>query len=86
MNRATQRVLVVEDEQHLADGLRFNLEAEGYAAEIVDWLKVLRPIEYEALTVAELGQRLRNARVTVADQLWRNGRNTAGVDLRKQDA
>ena len=24
------RVLVVEDEQHLADGLRFNLEAEGY--------------------------------------------------------
>ena len=36
MNRATQRVLVVEDEQHLADGLRFNLEAEGYAAEIVD--------------------------------------------------
>ena len=24
------RILVVEDEQHLADGLRFNLEAEGY--------------------------------------------------------
>jgi len=29
------RVLVVEDEEHLARGLRFNLEAEGYAAEIV---------------------------------------------------
>jgi DNA-binding response OmpR family regulator len=28
------RILVVEDEQHLADGLRFNLEAEGYAVEI----------------------------------------------------
>ncbi|MBA2704074.1 MAG: response regulator transcription factor [Blastocatellia bacterium] len=27
-------VLIVEDEQHLADGLRFNLEAEGYDAEI----------------------------------------------------
>lgn len=26
-------VLVVEDEQHLADGLRFNLEAEGYLVE-----------------------------------------------------
>jgi len=26
------RVLVVEDEQHLADGLRFNLEAEGHEA------------------------------------------------------
>ena len=24
-----QRILIVEDEQHLADGLRFNLEAEG---------------------------------------------------------
>ncbi|MDQ1708341.1 MAG: two-component system, OmpR family, alkaline phosphatase synthesis response regulator PhoP [Pyrinomonadaceae bacterium] len=28
-------VLVVEDEQHLADGLRFNLEAEGYSVNIV---------------------------------------------------
>jgi DNA-binding response OmpR family regulator len=30
------RVLIVEDEQHLADGLRFNLEAEGYAVDVVD--------------------------------------------------
>lgn len=30
------RVLVVEDEQHLADGLRFNLEAEGYQVEVVE--------------------------------------------------
>jgi DNA-binding response OmpR family regulator len=27
-------VLIVEDEQHLADGLRFNLEAEGYDAQV----------------------------------------------------
>jgi two-component system, OmpR family, alkaline phosphatase synthesis response regulator PhoP len=27
-------VLIVEDEQHLANGLRFNLEAEGYQVEI----------------------------------------------------
>jgi DNA-binding response OmpR family regulator len=33
---APQRVLVVEDEQHLAEGLRFNLEAEGFQAEVVD--------------------------------------------------
>lgn len=33
---AQQRVLVVEDEQHLAEGLRFNLEAEGFHAEVVD--------------------------------------------------
>ncbi|HYL39535.1 MAG TPA: response regulator transcription factor [Bryobacteraceae bacterium] len=30
------RILVVEDEQHLADGLRFNLEAEGYQVRVVD--------------------------------------------------
>jgi two-component system alkaline phosphatase synthesis response regulator PhoP len=30
------RVLIVEDEQHLADGLRFNLEAEGYPVRVVD--------------------------------------------------
>jgi len=29
------RVLVVEDELHLAEGLRFNLEEEGYEAEVV---------------------------------------------------
>lgn len=28
-------ILIVEDEKHLADGLRFNLEAEGYDVEIV---------------------------------------------------
>src|SRR5438105_10782275 len=27
-------VLIVEDEQHLADGLRFNLEAEGYTVDV----------------------------------------------------
>ena len=41
------RVLVVEDEQHLADGLRFNLEAEGYQVAIVETgeeaLQRLRP-------------------------------------------
>lgn len=30
------RVLVVEDEEHLARGLRFNLEAEGYRVETAD--------------------------------------------------
>jgi two-component system, OmpR family, alkaline phosphatase synthesis response regulator PhoP len=29
------RILIVEDEQHLADGLRFNLEAEGHEATVV---------------------------------------------------
>jgi two-component system, OmpR family, alkaline phosphatase synthesis response regulator PhoP len=30
------RILIVEDEQHLAQGLRFNLEADGYEVEVVD--------------------------------------------------
>ena len=30
------RILVVEDEQHLAEGLRFNLEAEGHFVDVVD--------------------------------------------------
>jgi DNA-binding response OmpR family regulator len=29
------RILVVEDEAHLAEGLRFNLEQEGYAVQVV---------------------------------------------------
>lgn len=28
------KILIVEDEQHLADGLKFNIEAEGHVAEI----------------------------------------------------
>jgi two-component system alkaline phosphatase synthesis response regulator PhoP len=30
------RILVVEDELHLAEGLRFNLEAEGYEVKVVE--------------------------------------------------
>jgi DNA-binding response OmpR family regulator len=30
------RILVVEDEGHIAQGLRFNLEAEGHAVEVTD--------------------------------------------------
>ena len=34
--RPSPRVLIVEDEHHLAEGLRFNLEAEGFSADVVD--------------------------------------------------
>lgn len=30
------KILIVEDEQHLAEGLRFNLEAEGFETEVAD--------------------------------------------------
>jgi two-component system, OmpR family, alkaline phosphatase synthesis response regulator PhoP len=36
MATARPRVLIVEDEHHLAEGLRFNLEAEGFTADVVE--------------------------------------------------
>ncbi len=51
------RILVVEDEQHLADGLRFNLEAEGHQVQVIETgeaaLEVLRA-ESEAFEVVIL--------------------------------
>lgn len=42
------RVLIVEDEAHLAQGLKFNLEAEGHAAEVVgDGESALRVLQQE---------------------------------------
>jgi len=46
------RILIVEDEQHLAEGLRFNLEAEGYQVQAVETgeaaLELLLPETAEA--------------------------------------
>ena len=33
--RTSQRILVVEDDEHIADGVRFNLEQEDYDVEVV---------------------------------------------------
>jgi two-component system alkaline phosphatase synthesis response regulator PhoP len=50
-------VLIVEDEKHLADGLRYNLEAEGYGVDAVSdaesALKLLEdgPREYDVLVL-----------------------------------
>ena len=30
------KILIVEDESHLANGLKFNLEAEGYQADVAE--------------------------------------------------
>ncbi len=51
------RVLIVEDEQHLAEGLRFNLEAEGYDVEVAEageaGLELLdkRPEDFDVLVL-----------------------------------
>jgi DNA-binding response OmpR family regulator len=49
------KILIVEDEQHIADGLRFNLEAEGYEAEVVGdgekALEVLAGTNFDAIVL-----------------------------------
>jgi two-component system alkaline phosphatase synthesis response regulator PhoP len=55
----SQRVLIVEDEHHLAEGLSFNLEAEGFDAEIVDTgeqalLRLLDPDRHFDLVVLDV--------------------------------
>ena len=51
------RVLIVEDEQHLAEGLRFNLEAEGYQVQVVQTGEealehlLVKPIQFDVLVL-----------------------------------
>jgi two-component system, OmpR family, alkaline phosphatase synthesis response regulator PhoP len=51
------QVLIVEDEAHLADGLRFNLEAEGYEVQVAETgeeaLEILRlsPSSFDVLVL-----------------------------------
>lgn len=54
-----QRVLIVEDEHHLAEGLRFNLVAEGFEAEVQDngdraLARLLDPAEHFDLVVLDV--------------------------------
>lgn len=51
------RILIVEDEAHIAEGLRFNLEAEGYETELVQTgeealtLLLGRPSDFDVLVL-----------------------------------
>lgn len=49
------KVLIVEDEQHLADGLRFNIEAEGHEADVIGdggaALERLEAASYDAIVL-----------------------------------
>lgn len=49
------RILVVEDEQHLADGLKFNLEADGYQVELAETgekaLEILGEKNFDAIVL-----------------------------------
>jgi DNA-binding response OmpR family regulator len=49
------RILIVEDEDHIADGLRFNLEAEGHEAEVASEgetaLEMMANAEFDAVVL-----------------------------------
>src|SRR5687768_6063007 len=49
------KILIIEDEAHLADGLRFNIEAEGHVAEIAadgeSGLAMARAGAYDAIVL-----------------------------------
>ncbi len=49
------KILVVEDEQHIAEGLRFNIEAEGHSAVLVqdgeEALRELKTSKYDAVVL-----------------------------------
>lgn len=49
------KILIVEDEQHLADGLRFNLEADGFEVELAadgeQALQIIDTNEFDAIVL-----------------------------------
>ena len=49
------KILIVEDEDHIAEGIRFNLEAEGFETEIAaDGEKALQAVtgpEFDAIVL-----------------------------------
>ena len=69
------KILIVEDEKHIADGLKFNLEAEGYSVEVAsageDGLEKIAVDHFDALILDvmlpdidgfEVARRLRSSR------------------------
>ncbi|HMS40304.1 MAG TPA: response regulator, partial [Pyrinomonadaceae bacterium] len=49
------KILIVEDERHIADGLRFNLEADGFEAQNAyngeEALQILENAEFDAIVL-----------------------------------
>lgn len=76
-------VVVVDVVADVFQVLRHRGLHAAHHAELAEWLRELRPADYADLTVEQLSARLRD-RAVVVSQVWRNGRNLQGIDLRKQ--
>lgn len=60
--------------------VRQHQRTKAQHAEVVEWLRELRPENYSELDVDELSARLRGRGVPIS-QVWSNGRNAKGVKL-----
>ncbi len=83
------RILVVDDEAHLAEGIRENLDAEGYATEVAhDGLEGLERIRRQHFDLIVLDVMMPNMDgLTLCEQIRREGRQTPVLFLTvKNDA
>ncbi|HEX6996977.1 MAG TPA: response regulator transcription factor [Gammaproteobacteria bacterium] len=72
------RILVVDDEEHLAEGIRENLEAEGYRADVAhDGLEGLAKVRAEHYDLIVLDVMMPNMDgLELCEQIRREGRQT----------
>ena len=74
----TPRILVVDDEAHLAEGIRENLEAEGYAAEVahdgMEGLDKIRSRHYDLIVLDVMMPKLNG--LEVCEEIRREGLKT----------
>ena len=82
------RILVVDDEAHLADGIRENLEAEGYATEVAydgsEGLATIRSGHFDLILLDVMMPKLDG--LQVCKELRRDGRQTPVLFLTVKEA
>ena len=86
--KQSAHVLVVDDEAHLADGIRENLEAEGYATEVAydgtEGLETVRNGHFDLIVLDVMMPNMDG--LEVCAQLRREGRQTPVLFLTVKDA
>jgi two-component system, OmpR family, alkaline phosphatase synthesis response regulator PhoP len=76
--RQVPRILVVDDEEHLADGIRENLEAEGYATEVahdgLDGLEKIHRRQFDLILLDVMMPKMNG--LEVCEEIRREGLQT----------
>jgi two-component system, OmpR family, alkaline phosphatase synthesis response regulator PhoP len=86
--KAPARILVVDDEAHLADGIRENLEAEGYRTDVaydgLHGLEAARACDFDLIILDVMMPRMDG--LDVCETLRREGQQTPVLFLTVKDA